>query len=110
MDYIYVWNHVHNVGLSNAYLKYATTKNKIGFNADAQVFVSAATIAQDAENYLGTELDLTFSYAFNPISKISVGYSQMLAGKSMELVKGGSKDSFNNWAYVMLAITPKFIP
>jgi hypothetical protein len=110
MDYFYVGNHFNNVGLSNAYLKYATTKNKIGFNADAHVFVSAATIAQDAENYLGTELDLTFSYAFNPISKISVGYSQMLAGKSMELVKGGSKDSFNNWAYVMLAITPKFIP
>jgi hypothetical protein len=33
----------------------------------------------------------------------------MLAGDSMELLKGGDSSTSNYWAYVMLTVTPAFI-
>ncbi len=109
MDYFYVGNHLNNVGLSDGYVKFATSKNKTAFNGDVHFFASAAQISEDAANYLGTELDLTVTQTINAFTKISVGYSQMFATGSMEIVKGGSKDAFNNWAYLMISVTPKFL-
>jgi len=73
-------------------------------------FASSAKISETADNYLGTELDLTLTQTLNPATKIALGYSQMFGSESLEIVKGGSKDAFNNWAYVMISVTPKFIP
>lgn len=110
MDYFYVGNHLNNVGLSDGYVKFATSKNKTAFNADVHFFASAAKISATADNYLGTELDLTLTQTLNPVTKIAFGYSQMFGTESMEIVKGGSKNAFNNWAYLMISVTPKFIP
>lgn len=110
MDYFYVGNHLNNVGLSDGYVKFATSKNKTVFNADLHLFASSAKISETADNYLGTELDLTLTQTLNPVTKISFGYSQMFGGDSLEILKSGSAGAFNNWAYVMIAVTPKFIP
>jgi hypothetical protein len=110
MDYFYVGNHLNNVGISNGYLKFATSKNKTGFNADLHFFASSAKISEIADNYLGTELDLSLTQTLNPVTKIVLGYSQMFGSKSLEILKGGSAGAFNNWAYVMISVTPKFIP
>ena len=110
MDYFYVGNHLNNVGLSDGYVKFATSKNETAFNSDVHFFASAAKISEDAANYLGTELDLTLTQSINAFTKISLGYSQMFATGSMEILKGGSKGETNNWAYLMIAVTPKFIP
>ncbi|HCY43708.1 MAG TPA: hypothetical protein DHV48_20635 [Prolixibacteraceae bacterium] len=109
MDYFFVGNHQNNVGLSDAYLKFATSKNKTAFNADVHFFSSAAKISDTADNYLGTELDLTLTQTINPVTKIALGYSQMFGSESLEILKGGSKGAFNNWAYVMISVTPKFL-
>lgn len=110
MDYFYVGNHLNNVGLSNGYVKFATSKNKTALNADIHFFASSAKISETADNYLGTELDLTLTQTLNPVTKIALGYSQMFGSKSLEILKGGSAAAFNNWAYVMIAVTPKFMP
>ncbi|MBV5312870.1 MAG: alginate export family protein [Prolixibacteraceae bacterium] len=110
MDYFYVGNHLNNVGLSDGYVKFATSKNKTAFNADLHFFASAAKISETADNYLGTELDLTLTQTINPVTKIAFGYSQMFGTESLQILKGGSKSAFNNWAYVMISVTPKFIP
>ncbi|HNX57261.1 MAG TPA: hypothetical protein PKO30_16820, partial [Prolixibacteraceae bacterium] len=109
MDYFYVGNHLNNVGLSDAYLKFVTTKNKTTFNADLHLFASAAKISATADNYLGTELDLTLTHTLNPATKIALGYSQMFGSESLEILKGGSRSAFNNWAYLMITVTPKFL-
>jgi len=109
MDYFYVGNHLNNVGLSDAYLKFVTTKNKTTFNADLHFFASAAKISATADNYLGTELDLTLTHTLNPATKIALGYSQMFGSESLEILKGGSRSAFNNWAYLMITVTPKFL-
>lgn len=110
MDYFYVGNHLNNVGLSDGYVKFATSKNKTAFNADVHFFASAAKISATANNYLGTELDLTLTQTLNPATKIAFGYSQMFGTESLQILKGGSKSAVNNWAYVMISVTPKFIP
>jgi hypothetical protein len=109
MDYFYVGNHLNNVGLSDGYVKFATIKNKTAFNADLHFFASAAKISETADNYLGTELDLTLTQTLNQATKIAFGYSQMFGSKSLEILKGGSSSAFNNWAYVMISVTPKFL-
>ncbi len=109
MDYFYVGNHINGVGLTDAYVKFSTSKNKTAFNADLHFFSSAAKISADAKNALGTEIDLSLTQTLNPATKITFGYSQMFGTESMELLKGGSKGTTNNWAYIMIAVTPKFL-
>lgn len=109
MDYFYVGNHLNNVGLMDAYAKVSITKNKTAFNADLHFFSSAAMISATAKNYLGTELDLSLTQTLNPATKITFGYSQMFGTDSMEILKGGSKGTVNNWAYIMISVTPKFL-
>lgn len=109
MDYFYVGNHLNGVGLSDAYLKFTTAKNKTVLNADLHCFASAAKISATASSYLGTEVDLTLTHTLNPATKIAFGYSQMFGTASLELLKGGSSSAFNNWAYVMITVTPRFL-
>jgi hypothetical protein len=109
MDYFYMGNHLYDVGLSNGYLKFTSSKNKTTLNADLHFFASAAKISATADNYLGTELDLTVTHSLNPVTKIALGYSQMFGSESLEILKGGSRSAFNNWAYLMISVTPKFL-
>lgn len=109
MDYFYVGNHIGSVGLNDVYLKYKYAKNKFGLNAHVHYFVAAAEIASDADSYLGTEIDLSVSWAVKPMAKIAVGYSTLFASNSMEILKGGDSSVGQNWAYVMLSVTPAFI-
>lgn len=109
MDYFFVGNHMGSVGLNDLYLKYKYTKDKIGFNAHLHYFAAAAEIVSDADKYLGTELDLSLSWAVNPMANISFGFSSMFAGDSMEILKGGDSSATHYWGYVMLSVTPSFI-
>lgn len=109
MDYFYVGNHGGSVGLNDVYLKWKYAKNKFGFNAHLHYFSAAAEIAADTDKYLGTELDLSASWAVKPMAKFSFGFSTMFAGESMELLKGGDADASQYWGYIMLSVTPDFI-
>ena len=109
MDYFYVGNHMNSVGLNDVYLKYAWAKKKFSLNADLHYFSSDGLIKKDAGNYLGTELDLTFSYKLHDIAALSAGWSSMFASENMELLKGGDSSASNYWAYIMVTVTPAFI-
>jgi len=109
MDYFFVGNHIGSVGLNDVYLKYKYARNRFGFDAHLHYFGAAAKIAADADKYLGTELDLAASWAVKPMAKISIGFSTLFAGESMEILKGGDSSETQYWAYVMLSVTPSFI-
>jgi hypothetical protein len=83
--------------------------NNTSFNVDVHYFAAAANISLSADKYLGTEIDLSITQALNPATKITLGYSHMFAGESMEILKGGSREATSNWAYLMLTVTPKFL-
>ena len=109
MDYFYVGSHIGSVGLNDVYLKYKHTKDKFVFDAHLHYFGAAAEVAPDASGYLGTELDLSGKWIVNPFTSITLGYSTMFAGDSMEILKGGDSSVGQHWAYLMLSVTPSFL-
>ncbi|VAW20676.1 hypothetical protein MNBD_BACTEROID01-753 [hydrothermal vent metagenome] len=109
MDYFYVGNHINSVGLNDIYLKISHSKNKFSFNSDIHYFASAAEIGPGISNYLGTELDLSAGWVINPTSKLKIGWSQLFATRSMEILRGGDYTVMQSWAYVMLSVVPTFI-
>ncbi len=112
MDYFYVGNHIDNVGLIDIYVpltyskdKFTTTLSTHFFSAEGDILNSNNT---KADSYLGTELDFTAAYKLIKSVTLNLGYSHMFATESMELLKGGSKNETNNWAWVMITFKPNF--
>ena len=105
--------HTKGAGLVNPYLKNRFFINdRLSVDADLHLFYLQKNYMQGGEvidKYLGTEIDLTFGYSFNPITRISLGYSVMFGSESMEVINGGDKDMFAHWAFVMLRVRPDFL-
>lgn len=111
MDYFYVGNHQHWVGLLDLYGKFSFVAPKFEFSFMPHVFSSAATITNSAGNeqddYLGTEIDLAAGYNFRKDLSINFGYSQMFGSESLEILRGGDSERTQNWAWVMVSFSPK---
>lgn len=96
------------------------TKWKLGEKnallAHLHYFMSPSTLYEganpngvEADAYLGTEIDLVYVVALSKDVKINLGYSHLLAGESMELVKtttGGEYDATQNWAWLQIDFKP----
>lgn len=119
MDYFYVGNHINNVGLVDAYLRIKYMSEKWWLLFDVHQFMSAADVLDQSEfinsgkytamnSTLGTEIDVTFNYTLTKMVNLQLGYSHMLATKTMEALKGGKSGELNNWAYIMIAFKPEF--
>lgn len=108
MDYFYVGNHANSVGLNDLYAKAViTTGEKSNLLIKGHYFSANADLIDDANKYLGTEIDLVYTQKLMPFVKLNLGYSQMFASESMSLVKGGRpNDNTNNWGWVQLTINP----
>ncbi|MBB6459065.1 alginate export family protein [Flammeovirga kamogawensis] len=120
MDYFYVGNPHNdaignNVGLQDIYLN---TQFKIGkgtLKAQLHQFLAATDVVKSVssdgvqeivDGNLGTEIDLVYVNKLSPVATLMVGYSQMFATSSMEVLKGGDSGLINNWAFVMLTFKP----
>jgi len=108
MDYFYVGNHVNNVGLQDIYAGLTYSKEKLTFKSALHIFSANAEIAKNEDKYLGTEIDLALIYKYSKSVNFSLGYSQMFASKSMELIKLGDKSEIQNWGWLMITFTPQF--
>ena len=58
---------------------------------------------------LGNEFDLAMEYQPSAIINLQAGYSMMMATRNMELLKGGNKNNYNGWAFIMLKLSPTFL-
>lgn len=105
--------HTAGAGLVNPYLKNRIRLNpRTAFNADLHFFFLQNNYVQNNETinkYLGTEIDFTLNYRFNDFTNIIGGFSTMFGSESMEIIKGGSKDEFAYFMYVMMRIRPRFL-
>ena len=112
MDYFYVGNHNNNVGLIDIYTPISYQKDKLRLKLIPHFFSAEGNIMkpgfENADSYLGTEIDFEFRYELVKNVMLFAGYSQMFASESMELIKGGSKDEINNWGWVMITFKPTF--
>ncbi len=108
MDYFYVGNHANNVGLNDVYAKVVfTTGEKSNLLVKGHYFSANGNLTDNADAYLGTEIDLVYTQALMKNVNLNVGYSHMFASDSMSLIKGGrANDNTNNWAWVQLNINP----
>lgn len=61
-----------------------------------------------SNKYLGSEADFSLKYEFSKEVSMLFGYSFMLADNSMEIIKGGDRDRFPNWAFIMITFKPVF--
>ncbi len=111
MDYFYVGNHANSVGLQDIYAKAVIKTGKSSsLLAKLHYFSAAEDIAGTDDTYLGTELDLVFTQKILPYATLKIGYSQMFAGDSMEILRGVSDPSgLQNWGWAMLVVKPNFL-
>lgn len=111
MDYFYVGNHNNSVGLIDINANFKYEKDKFFVIVAPHIFSSAANVVdgfnEKMSNNLGTEIDLVFGYKIENNIKLQVGYSQMFATETMEVLKGGNKNNSNNWAWAMFVFKPK---
>jgi hypothetical protein len=57
--------------------------------------------------FLGLEPDLVLEYQFNDFTELQFGYSFMLGTESMEIVKGGDRNEWAQFSYLMLTVKPQ---
>ncbi|WP_373058910.1 alginate export family protein [Zunongwangia sp. H14] len=108
MDYFYVGNHANSVGLNDFYGKIVfRTGEKSSLLLKGHYFSSNAELIENADRYLGTELDAVYTQKILQDVQMNIGYSHMFASESMSLIKAGrSTDNTNNWAWIQLIINP----
>jgi hypothetical protein len=117
MDYFYVGNPHQNVGLVDYMLKSSfSTGAKSMLLAHVHYFSAPANIRnpenpdQNMSSGLGAEVDLVYNLNITKELNLKIGYSQMFATSSLEVIKGGDKNAFNAWAWAMVSFKPVFIP
>ena len=108
-------NWSNSVGLNDLFASVQFSKRKFEINLTGHAFLTAASVIKNGnvnetmEPYLGTELDLTMAYKLSKNSNVVLGYSQMFGSETLETLKGGNKDAFNNYAYLMFTFKPVFL-
>ncbi len=110
MDYFYSSSSHENVGIIDVYLPFNLNFDKLKTNLTAHYFMSPANIV-DAQGklmdkYLGTEIDLQFTYKFSKELSILCGYSHMFGTQSLQEIKGGNYQNTQNWAWLAFSFTP----
>ncbi|MBC9795524.1 alginate export family protein [Sinomicrobium weinanense] len=112
MDYFYVGNHANSTGLNDYFGKvnFVLGKKSV-LQLQGHYFSSNAALFDDsgneADRYLGTEIDLVYSKNLIKSVKLAAGYSHMFAADGMGYLKGRTPDNTNHWAWVMLIVKPE---
>lgn len=55
----------------------------------------------------GSEIDLQFDYTIMKDAKLACGYSTFFGTPTMDIVKGGDHKVWQDWAYVMITVSPR---
>lgn len=97
-------------GLMDTYLKLAlgpfknfTPMLDVHYFALANSYTSAT---QSIKKGLGVETDFILEYKPKPFMNVQLCYSNMMATKSMEWLKGGSRDTHSGYLYFILKVSP----
>lgn len=81
-------------------------------NVNYHYFSTTAKVDGPEKNYkkdLGSEIDFQIDYQLMKDVKLSAGYSFMLGSETMDLVKDGSHDSWQDWGWIFININPNIL-
>jgi len=115
MDYFYVGSHNNNVGLVDLIAGLAWNLDRLTFLLTMHKFATSAKLMDPADaaktmkKNLGFELDFSLGYRHNEALSIKFGYSQMFASETMAVLKDGSGNGIQNWAWLMFVFSPGII-
>jgi hypothetical protein len=105
--------HTRGAGLLNPFLKNRIKlNNKSLFDFDLHAFWLGNDYVHEnnvINRYLGLETDFTFSYTVNEFTQLHAGYSVMFGSPSLEIIRGGDRNEWAQWAFVMLTVKPVFL-
>ncbi len=119
MDYFYVGNHTGSVGLIDIFggLNYKIKNNIFSgtfhsFSAaadvlDIQLFNNSGEIKALSAG-LGNEIDVSWTRPLAKDVSMKLGFSTFMGTATMETLRGGSKDEFAGWSYLMIVVKPTF--
>jgi hypothetical protein len=112
MDYFTKFpDDVKDAGLVNPYLFTSfNLSKKLTLKSDFHLFFSQNKYVRKGEvidKYLGFENDILLIYKPSKEISTEVGYSWMIAEKSMEIIRGGDSSRFPQWFYIMVTVKPE---
>lgn len=113
MDYFYAsaWQGMAP-GLQDAQLgiNFKASK-KVSMQLNYHYFATAVEVddVYDVNKSLGSEVDYQLDWNVMKDVKLSAGYSFMLGTKSMDLVKGGDHERWQDWGWVSININPRVL-
>jgi hypothetical protein len=79
---------------------------KVNLSLNYHCFATGVKVA-DAKKYLGSEVDAQVDWNIMKNVSLSAGYSLMRGSSSMDLVKGGSHKSWQDWGWLSININPE---
>lgn len=115
MDYFYASSFRANLnpGLWDNYagISHKPSK-KLTLSATYHYFAITADINDNGsalKKGLGSEIDLQFDYTIRKDVRMSGGYSIMAGNRSMDLVKGGNHEVWQDWGWISININPEIL-
>ncbi len=115
MDYFYASSFRGNLnpGLWDSYVGIShKPSKKLNVSATCHYFAITAEIndgGSPLKKGLGTEIDLQFEYTIRKDVRMSGGYSTLFGTRSMDQVKGGNHNAWQDWGWLSLNINPEIL-
>lgn len=113
MDYYYAtpFKEGFNPGLWDNQIKLAfKPSKKVDLSLTYHYFSTTSDVVvkgSELDHGLGSELDLQVDWQIMKDVKLSAGYSTMFGTSTMEAVKGGCADSWQDWGWLSININPR---
>jgi hypothetical protein len=83
-----------------------TAQNQITQNVDIAGGQNVRLDIKDATG-LGHEIDFQFNYTIMKDVRLMLGYSFMLGTETMDVIKGGNHEKWQDWGWISLNINPQ---
>lgn len=113
MDYFYASPFVNGLqpGMLDKYMGFKVSPFKKGtflaiyhhFNAATNI---VDTTGKTISSSLGSEVNIRFDYKLSKDIQFSCGYATYFGTESTEIIKGGDRDRWQDWGFVMLNVNP----
>lgn len=109
MDFFYVSAYLNGFtpGLQNAYATVVYKPIQKLTLSGGYHYLATATKLEDMAMSLGHEVELQGRYSFSRDVNLSLGFSLMHGGETMERLKRSSNNNLLRWGWISLSVTPR---
>ena len=111
MDYFYAsdFQTGYAPGLSDTQVGISAKTSKAGKLSLNYHYFATGVKLEGLDRSLGSQIDLQFDLKIKKDISLTIGYSTMFGTSTMDTVKGGDHDSWQDWAFVSLNINPSML-